>query len=222
MESSAVGYTVQGRPIELQTLSPRAGPVRRWVLLLGSVHGDEPEGVWLLDSAMREWADDYLFRSTGVAAVVCANPDGRRARTRWNASGVDLNRNLPTRDWTASYRHKGNNPGPAPSSEPETRALLATIERFQPAAILSIHSMRRYQVNINGPALEWGRRLAQVCDYPVTEDIGYPCPGSLGTYAGAELQIPTITLEVQRGLRRSDVLKIHSPVVQAAVAFWDE
>ena len=32
--------------------------------------------------------------------------------------------------------------------------------------------------------------------YPVTRSIGYPTPGSLGTWAGVERGIPTITLEL--------------------------
>jgi protein MpaA len=31
--------------------------------------------------------------------------------------------------------------------------------------------------------------------YPVEGDIGYPTPGSLGTYYGKERDIPVITLE---------------------------
>lgn len=190
-------------------------------MLLGCVHGDEPEGVWLLEAALKDWKARFPFQMAGLVVVPVANPDGRRARTRWNARGIDLNRNLPTRDWKASFQHRGNNPGPRSASEPETQGLLGLLERFQPEAILSIHSMRRFQININGPALEWGQALARICGYPVTDDIGYPCPGSLGTYAGAERQIPAITLEVQRGLRRPEVLRIHLPVVQGAVRFWD-
>jgi len=34
--------------------------------------------------------------------------------------------------------------------------------------------------------------------YPVSASIGYPTPGSLGTYAGVERKIPIITLELPR------------------------
>ena len=33
-------------------------------------------------------------------------------------------------------------------------------------------------------------------NYPLQEDIGYPTPGSFGTYCGIERKIPTITLEL--------------------------
>jgi len=137
-----------------------------------------------------------------------------------NAKRVDLNRNMPTRDWKPDFQRPGNNPGASAASEPETQAVLNLLETYSPAAILSIHSMKRYQVNCNGPALEWGQALAEVCGYPVTDDIGYPCPGSLGTYAGAERQIPTITLEVDSRARMPAILDVHLPVVRTAVRWW--
>jgi protein MpaA len=43
--------------------------------------------------------------------------------------------------------------------------------------------------------------LAKYNGYPVTGDIGYPTPGSFGTWAGVEAGIPVITLELPRGER---------------------
>jgi len=214
------GSSCQGRPIRAFEVRPEREP-RRWLLLLGVVHGDEPQGRWLLRDALDRWRNTPPGGSVGLVAVPCLNPDGSAARTRVNARGVDLNRNLPTRDWKASFEQPCNNPGPYPASEPETRALLELLERYRFSAILSVHSMRRYQINCNGPAREWAGALADICGYPVTGDIGYPCPGSLGTYAGAERQIPTITLEVDRDARRPETLRVHAPVIAAAVAWWD-
>jgi protein MpaA len=36
--------------------------------------------------------------------------------------------------------------------------------------------------------------------YPVKATIGYPTPGSFGSWAGIDLQIPVITLELPRDL----------------------
>jgi protein MpaA len=36
--------------------------------------------------------------------------------------------------------------------------------------------------------------------YPVTATIGYPTPGSFGSWAGIDLGIPVITLELPREL----------------------
>ncbi len=214
------GLSVQGRPIRAFEVRAEREP-EQWLLLLGVVHGDEPQGRWLLRDALREWEREAPSRRSGLVVVPCLNPDGSAARTRVNARGVDLNRNLPTRDWSPVSSRASNHPGASPASEPETQALLGLLERCRFRAILSIHSMRRFQVNCNGPALEWGRALGEVCGYPVTTDIGYPCPGSLGTYAGAERLIPTITLEVDSRARRPETLRVHAPVVRAAVAWWE-
>jgi protein MpaA len=100
--------------------------------------------------------------------------------------------------------------------------LVELIRSAAPAAILSAHSFNRYQVNVNGPARAWGEALAGLCHYPVTEDIGYPTPGCLGTYAGRELGIPTITLEIERGLSREAVIALHLPVMREALLFWEK
>ena len=38
--------------------------------------------------------------------------------------------------------------------------------------------------------------ISQIINYPIEESIGYPTPGSFGTYAGVERNIPIITLEM--------------------------
>lgn len=220
MRRFLAGTSVQGRPIRAFEVRPERDP-GCWLLLLGVVHGDEPQGRWLLRDALRRWWEEPPARNVGLVVIPCLNPDGSAARTRVNARGVDLNRNLPTRDWIPRSPRESNHPGPAPASEPETRALLQLMEGYGFRAILSVHSMRRYQINCNGPARDWGEALAAVCGYPVTDDIGYPCPGSLGTYAGAERQIPTITLEVDSRARMPAILRVHSPVIRRAVEWWD-
>ena len=51
-------------------------------------------------------------------------------------------------------------------------------------------------VNFDGPAAEIASKIAQITGYPVQKDIGYPTPGSFGTYCGVERNIPVITLEL--------------------------
>ncbi len=40
------------------------------------------------------------------------------------------------------------------------------------------------------------QKISEFTGYPVQKDIGYPTPGSFGTYAGVERDIPVITVEV--------------------------
>ena len=61
------------------------------ILVLGGVHGDESEGIFLAHLLLRQ--------QTAVPVLPCLNPDGAMLRQRWNGRNVDLNRNLPTPDW---------------------------------------------------------------------------------------------------------------------------
>ena len=40
------------------------------------------------------------------------------------------------------------------------------------------------------------KSISDIIGYPISNDIGYPTPGSFGTWAGKERNIPTITLEL--------------------------
>ena len=51
-------------------------------------------------------------------------------------------------------------------------------------------------VNYDGPAKEIAEKFSEIIRYPAEGSIGYPTPGSFGTYCGVERNIPTITLEL--------------------------
>ena len=63
------------------------------------------------------------------------------------------------------------------------------------SAIITIHSPYKV-VNYDGPAKELAQKISEFLGYKVTSDIGYPTPGSFGTYCGVERNIPTITIEI--------------------------
>ncbi len=226
-----IGKSVQGRDISEFRCS--VGEPRRRILFLGGVHGDEIEGVWLMQRLQNGFSELIRSLPNGgdglmVSVVSAVNPDGIFLKTRVNANGVDLNRNLPTADWTSVATNPRYPPGSAAASEPENQCLVGLIDEFKPHAILSAHSFSRVQVNANGSvesgtrkvAKAWANELSKLCQYPVTEDIGYPTPGSLGTYAGEEKKIPTITLEIEKGLDRERVIQIHIPVLVKTLDFW--
>ncbi|HSP35421.1 MAG TPA: murein tripeptide amidase MpaA, partial [Thermoanaerobaculia bacterium] len=75
-------------------------------------------------------------------------------------------------------------PGSEPSSEPETKALLALIARVHPRAVVTIHAALAC-VDDSG-ASHLGRQLADRCGLPFLTEIGYPTPGSMGTWAGEQ------------------------------------
>ena len=187
-----IGRSVHIRPI---TAHIRTHGVST-TLVLGGTHGDEPKSVDLAKCLIDELSRRTPKRTVVVVPIV--NPDGYEVRRRVNGSGVDLNRNFPTVDWTPTATAKRFHPGPDPASEPETRAVMSLVESTDPDRIITIHSinLHRFCVNYDGPARRLAKRMAATNGYPLQPSIGYPTPGSLGTWAGRERRIPVITLEL--------------------------
>lgn len=191
-----LGKSIEGRDIEARVFGSDEQPT---LLVFGGFHGDEPKTVTLA-SKLIELLEQRMDPRRAVRYVVVpvVSPDGYSRRRRRNARGVDINRNLPTENWAAGSRRSRMFSGEAAASEPETCAVIRAVERFDPAWIISIHSIDRGRFcnNYDGP----GRALAEAMHrhngYPVTGSIGYPTPGSLGTWAGVERGIPVVTLEL--------------------------
>jgi protein MpaA len=135
---------------------------------------------------------------------------------------VDLNRNLPTEDWNPKAFNPKYPPGEFANSESENQALVSWIENEKPKAILSLHSFERFMMNTNGDCKAWAEAMKSVNSYPIEESIGYPTPGCLGTYAGLERSIPTITYELERGLSLEHIRSIHLNALQRGLKFLEE
>ena len=171
------------------------------MLVIGCFHGDEPQG-------------DYLIRkyfeynpNSKLLLLPCFNKTGFKAGTRVNKNGVDLNRNFPTKNWVKSDKNEYYGGG-EPSSEEETTALIKIINKYMPDAIISLHAPYKI-VNYDGDGKELAEKIAEIIKYPVSDDIGYPTPGSFGTWAGIENNIPVITLELAEDI---DVTELEKPV----------
>lgn len=180
---------------------PAATPAR--ILLIGGIHGDELTAA----AVVFQWMQ---LMHIGAApqfdwkVVPVLNPDGLLATrpTRVNASGVDLNRNFPTPNWTIEaprYWVKETSsdprrfPGKAPLSEPESRWVSEEIQRFKPHVIISVHAPFGV-LDFDGPApapQRFGRLLLN--------PVGI-YPGSLGNYSGKFKNIPVITIELPNAL----------------------
>jgi len=194
--SSVYGASVDGIPLTVYL--PDSG--RAELVVLAAIHGDEPETTVAVSEALRCLPTGDLQS----AVILCGNPDGMVRGTRGNARGVDLNRNFPTSNWRPDpvfYKSRADDardialsPGSEPASEPETRALLALLERLKPRAVVSLHSALAC-VDDSG-ASHLGRQLADRCALPFLTEIGYPTPGSMGTWAG-EQALNLVTLELE-------------------------
>jgi len=141
-----IGHSEQGRAIRAMRVgSPRA---RVKLLVVGEIHGNEPAGRAVVARLRRA----HPPRGTALWLVDTANPDGLAAGTRWNAHGVDLNRNFPYR-WQPQDGVYESGRGPA--SEAETRVMQAFIERERPRVTLWYHQALHIVVKSGGdPKLE--------------------------------------------------------------------
>lgn len=211
MKSIVFGHTSSGLPI----------PAFQWdmlyphVLIIGGVHGDEVEGVQAAYGLLNEFQKSYTYKLK-MTLIPSFNLDGVLAKTRQNKRGVDLNRNLPTQDWTSDVLNPRYFPGPEANSEIENKALTSFIEKEKPRIIYSLHSWHPL-LNINGKCRKEAEAIQKLTNYPIQEDIGYPTPGCLGTYCGLERDIPTLTYEIQRGLSCEEILQTHVPAIIEAL-----
>lgn len=174
------------------------------LLIIGGVHGDEPEGVILAESILR-WLNHNPDIHQSWAVIPCINPDGYFRNVRVNHNGVDLNRNFPSRDWSPSFKTSRYFPGTHPCSEPEVRALVKFIMTYKPRLIIHCHSWHPSITYTGRIAPEEAIVLSKSTGYPLQEDIGYPTPGSLGQFAWLEYHIPVICIEEQEHVELSTV-----------------
>lgn len=215
-----LGQSVRGRPLvvaEFGAVSGQSGALNT-TLVLSTLHGDEVTPLYValkLVHWLREHPVDPAQARVVVAPLV--NPDGFLAtpRTRVNANGVDVNRNLPTRDWDRDaivfwkkkFRSdRRRNPGSSAGSEPETAFQLELLRLYQPQKILAVHSPLNF-LDYDGPDTLGLHRFphdyVQSCKRLRAElraQTGGYFPGSLGNYAGHERGIPTLTLELPTAL----------------------
>jgi murein peptide amidase A len=168
-------------------------------LVFAAIHGDEPAAAFVGCALLEHLRDNpESVRGRTVALIPLANPDGVAAGTRTNANGVDCNRNFPASNWKRVPGFLRSNPGTRAASEPETLAVMKAMDLLKPGKVLSIHSGLRCN-NYDGPAGHLASLLASHNGYRVVGSVGYPTPGSFGSWAGIDLGLPVVTLELPRG-----------------------
>lgn len=167
------GRSVNGFPIcGWRVGSPRAPRV---VLVIGEIHGSEPAG----RAVVKHLRARRPLHGVALLLVDSANPDGGQAGTRWNAHGVDLNRNFPF-GWTAGGMPFDTYfPGPRPLSEPESNALADLIRRVKPRVTIWYHQHMRLVDRSGGdPYLE--RLYAKRSQLPYKRIA--PLPGTVTSW----------------------------------------
>jgi len=197
--------STQGRPIfsiDWKSENPHANRI----LVFALIHGDE----WEAGELIREWILrlNTIHPRNNWRVIPILNPDGVAQNTRYNADGVDLNRNFPSIDWPKlalkywkkkEHLNKRRFPGNAAASEPETRCAMEEIEDYQPALVISVHSPYGL-LDFDGPRIDFPR-----FSHLPWRLIG-TYPGSLGRYMWIDHKVPVFTVELRAKLLRTDPL----------------
>lgn len=215
MEMFKFGETVLGLPIHgYRFKAASSATAKAHVLVIGGVHGDEPEGVVASRTLLEIFRARYDI-DVNLTLIPEFNPEGVLQKTRGNSNAVDLNRNLPTKDWSPVAATARYNPGPKPLSEKENQALVDWLNQNPVQLIISLHSWKP-MLNTNGDIPE-AVVISKMTGYKIEPDIGYPTPGSLGTYAGLEKKIPTLTYEIERDISFDQIVKTQVPAIIAGL-----
>ena len=147
VRSAPVGESTRGQPIRAFTL----GSGRPRILVVGCIHGDECAGSVVATRVLHARPP----RRGSITIVQDLNPDGHRAKRRWNARGVDLNRNFPG-TWRPMARA-----GRSPASEVETQLAMQLIVRLRPDVTIWFHQPQGL-VRASGPSVPVARRYARL------------------------------------------------------------
>ncbi|MFL5307060.1 MAG: M14 family metallopeptidase [Polyangia bacterium] len=210
------------------------------VLFTALIHGNEVVGSLALLEVFARLAQSGALETEPRRLVVLpiVNPDGfaanmarlRRGLPAWvrgNSSGVDLNRNFPTvkdpgyrRSWNplagSSWRLSPWFRGPAPLSEPESRAIADVARDVRPTLALGFHSFGQLLLH------PWGYKRAPHPRAPAYRALGeaflrghaasefevrqtaswYPIAGGLDDWLDDTFGAFAFTVEVSRLDRR--------------------
>ncbi len=195
-----IGKSVEDRDISLFQSGSHGDSDAPRTLLIGGLHGDETATILLLEDFLARFGQELR---TPVAILPIANPDGYERRSRYNARGVDLNRNCDA-NWSTDSLEP---PGPGPWSEPESCALRDFIAEWRPAKIVSLHwalaeidadgAQSTPLANVMWEAMTIQQRLPYRL---LVTELGRGlrrlqhtyaiCPGSFGQWCGYALEYP--------------------------------
>lgn len=204
--SWVIGTSVQGRAITAYSFGSGA----KVLLFTAGIHGSEPSST----TTMQAWV--VYLRSNGykipadkrIVVVPNTNPDGIARGMRYNANNVNLGRNFPTANWSASIdTSSGTLPqggGTSPGSEPEAAALIRLTRQLRPRLEVSYHAQGSLVgANKYGDSVAIGNIYAGTVRYGTmyynAEDVmGYAMTGEYEDWMGEEMGIPAILIELPR------------------------
>ncbi len=220
---SVVGASVEGRAIESYTF----GDGEKHIAFVGGIHGGyEWNTVLLAYRAIDYFTEnpDAIPAGVKVTIIPAANPDGLHSVVgttgrfaaaiappkeettggRFNARGVDLNRNFAC-NWQPESTWRGNtvSAGTAVFSEPEAQALRDFVQDGNPDAVIFWHSAADgvYGSECNNGILDETRMVmnayAAASGYPAIESFDhYEITGDAEGWL-ASIGIPSVSVELK-------------------------
>lgn len=219
-----IGTSVNGRTIDAYTYGD--GDTR--LLFVGGMHGGYEWNSVLLAYQFMDYLEanpENIPKGLSVSVIPSANPDGLFAIVgtegrfslsdvpatvdgpagtgRFNAHGVDLNRNFDCK-WQpeSSWRGDTVSAGTAPFSEPEAAALRDFILATNPVAVVFWHSQSNAvyasecETGILPETLAVMNAYAGAAGYPAVDSFdAYPVTGDAEGWL-ASIGVPAITVEL--------------------------
>ncbi|CAN5629225.1 hypothetical protein BH10ACT11_BH10ACT11_08730 [soil metagenome] len=128
------GHSRDGRALRFTIVGDRRA--RRHALIVGQIHGDEPQGRRVAARVRHRYKD---LKGVKLWVISTVNPDGSAHGSRTNSRGVDLNRNFGVQWRAGEPPGSGYYPGPHAYSEPETRAGRKLVKRIEPRVSIWLH-----------------------------------------------------------------------------------
>jgi protein MpaA len=176
-----LGASVSGRPI----IAERSGTVGgRRVLVIGVIHGDEDDGVAVVDDLRAAPVPDGVE----LWIVESMNPDGQADQARGNANGVDLNRNFPYQWGPIGVPGDSQYAGTGPASEPETQAMVNFMTQLRPDITIWYHQDLFVVNPSQGREGRVRERYAQLTGLPMGQITGGTYTGVAATWARNEFR----------------------------------
>lgn len=221
-QTEIIGYSVEGKKIEAYTF----GDGEKTVAFVGGIHGGyEWNSVMLAYEFIDYFTDNpsVVPEDLTVKIIPVANPDGlakivgtgsrfvladvkkavKAGEGRFNANGVDLNRNFGCR-WQpkSTWRGQEVSAGTTAFSEPEALAIKDFVLETKPEAVIFWHSQSNavYASECGKGVLPETKAImniyAKAAGYPAVETFdAYPVTGDVESWL-ASINIPALTVEL--------------------------
>jgi predicted deacylase len=192
------------------------GSGEKLTMIIGGMHGDEPAGFIAALKLAQHIKKNPSSIKNRVIIIPCVNPDGLLKGRRTNGRKVDINRNFPTATWSPDFVKEYNNPGKLPASEPETVILANAIEDYRPDIIIQMHQPFNTLYPDDKTPDELINKMSEITGLPISDDIGYATPGSLGSYKSSSgYEVSGITYELGEVDMEPDYDKVTESLIEA-------